>query len=274
MARSPVSAAGPFLLLRALLGASLVACGALALSSSSEAAEAPLTYVGCGLEKTTAPSHLCHLGDRNEFGAFIESATEVSYSVCVEFPTRKTLCADAQRAEPGTLYVNRIKVGTLAGRYRVTWLVDGQQVGAWSFRVPIDPPAFGKTATLRPISGIVLIKEPAGAFQPLDGASIIRMGSVIDTTHGKVQLVTAPSPSGGLQSGRFYGGVFRMARPQPAPAFSAVAGRSRCSSWSEGCPAAGSDPTISAWLAAADAAAGAYGETLTETSRREGATRP
>jgi hypothetical protein len=211
MARSPVSAPGLFLSLRVLLGASLVAtCGALVLASSSEASEAPLTYVGCGLERATAPSHLCHLGDGNEFGAFFQSATEVTYSVCVEFPTRKTLCVDAQRAAPGTLYVNKIRVGSLTGTYRVTWLVDDQQVGAWSFRVPIDPPAFGKTATLRPISGTVLIKEPAGAFQPLDGASIIRMRSVIDTTHGKVQLVTASSPSGGLQSGRFYGGAFRI----------------------------------------------------------------
>ena len=59
---------------------------------------------------------------------------DVIYTVCVKFPSGKNLCAQAQEAEQGTLYVNKI-TSTIPGRHVVSWYVKGQKVGSWAFRV-------------------------------------------------------------------------------------------------------------------------------------------
>ena len=58
----------------------------------------------------------------------------VIYTVCVKFPSGKNLCAQAQEAEQGTLYVNKI-TSTIPGRHVVTWFVKGKKVGSFAFRV-------------------------------------------------------------------------------------------------------------------------------------------
>jgi hypothetical protein len=90
-------------------------------------------YVACGTSEKAKPSHVCP--KRSKKGAFFRShRADVRYSVCVRFPTGKNLCAKAQKAEQGTLYVNKI-TSTIPGKHRVTWFVKGKRVGAFFFRV-------------------------------------------------------------------------------------------------------------------------------------------
>lgn len=90
-------------------------------------------YVACGLSSKATPSHSCP--KKAKKGAFFKSTVgDVSYSVCVKFPSGKNLCAQAQTAEKGTLYVNKI-TSTIPGKHVVSWFVKGKKVGSWAFEV-------------------------------------------------------------------------------------------------------------------------------------------
>jgi hypothetical protein len=54
-----------------------------------------------------------------------------NYTVCIRFPTGRRLCARGQEAEAGVTYVNKI-TGSIAGRHRVAWYVQGRRI-AWTF---------------------------------------------------------------------------------------------------------------------------------------------
>jgi hypothetical protein len=116
------------------LAAVVVASGLLATAIPAQAgAAAYLHYVGCGVSKNAKPSHVCPKGSKK--GAFFKSLNgSVAYSVCVKFPSGKNLCAKAQEAEQGTLYVNKI-TSTIPGKHRVTWFVKGKKVGSFVFKV-------------------------------------------------------------------------------------------------------------------------------------------
>jgi hypothetical protein len=116
------------------LAATLLLTGLLAtMAPASAGAAAYRHYVACGISEKAKPAHACPKGSKK--GAFFKSTqANVSYSVCVKFPSGKNLCAQAQEAEQGTLYVNKI-TSTIPGRHRVTWFVMGQKVGATVFRV-------------------------------------------------------------------------------------------------------------------------------------------
>lgn len=91
-------------------------------------------YVACGLSKKAKPSHRCAKWRKK--GAFFRSnRADVFYTVCVRFPTRKSLCAPRQEAIRGTLYVNKISTN-IPGRHRVAWFVKGKRVGLFNFFVP------------------------------------------------------------------------------------------------------------------------------------------
>jgi hypothetical protein len=116
------------------LAAGLVATGLLASAVPASAdAAAYKHYVGCGISRNATPSHVCPKGSKK--GAFFKSLKgEVNYTVCVKFPSGKNLCAQAQKAEQGTLYVNKI-TSTIPGKHRVSWFVEGKKVGTFVFRV-------------------------------------------------------------------------------------------------------------------------------------------
>lgn len=109
-----------------------------ALPAAAGAAEVE-TYVGCGVTVSTSPAHVCTLGDSP--GAFFEADEDVEYDVCVEFPDTNFLCAEEQFAEAGVLYVNEITTEQV-GEHFVWWFVEGEEVGAWDFRIdePSPPP--------------------------------------------------------------------------------------------------------------------------------------
>jgi hypothetical protein len=90
-------------------------------------------YVACGVSQNAKPAHKCP--KKAKKGAFFKSLKgDVSYSVCVKFPTGKNICAKAQPATQGTLYVNKI-TSNIPGKHRVSWFVEGKRVGSSIFRV-------------------------------------------------------------------------------------------------------------------------------------------
>ncbi len=113
-----------------LLGAALLAPAAPAMAKPA----AFRHYVACGLQASAKPSHFCPKGARK--GAFFRSnKADVFYKVCVKFPNGHGLCAPVQKADQGTLYVNKITTN-IPGRHKVTWFVKGKSVGTYFFRVP------------------------------------------------------------------------------------------------------------------------------------------
>jgi hypothetical protein len=117
------------------LSAVLVVTGLLAGAAvpATAGAAAYKHYVGCGISRNATPSHVCP--KKAKKGAFFKSLKgDVNYSVCVKFPSGKNLCAQAQEAKQGTLYVNKV-TSTIPGKHRVTWFVEGKKVGSFVFRV-------------------------------------------------------------------------------------------------------------------------------------------
>lgn len=86
-------------------------------------------YVACGLSRYADPAHEC--GHRSRPGAFFRSSVSTTYTVCVKFPTKRSLCVHGQEAEAGITYVNKITT-SITGRHRVTWFVQGRRI-AWTF---------------------------------------------------------------------------------------------------------------------------------------------
>ena len=90
-------------------------------------------YVACGVSQNAKPAHKCP--KKAKKGAFFKSLKgDVNYSVCVKFPTGKNICAKAQPATQGTLYVNKI-TSNIPGKHRVTWFVEGKRIGVFIFKV-------------------------------------------------------------------------------------------------------------------------------------------
>ncbi|HEY2334824.1 MAG TPA: hypothetical protein VGH58_07460 [Solirubrobacterales bacterium] len=113
-----------------LLGTALLASAAPATA----AAAAYRHYIACGVSQNAKPAHKCP--KKSKKGAFFKSLKgDVNYSICVKFPTGKNICAKAQPAKQGTLYVNKI-TSNIPGKHRVTWFVEGKRIGSSVFRVP------------------------------------------------------------------------------------------------------------------------------------------
>jgi len=116
------------------LAAAVLASGLLASAAPATAGAAAFKhYVGCGISRNATPSHVCP--KKSKKGAFFKSLRgDVVYTVCVRFPSGKNLCAQAQEAKQGTLYVNKI-TSTIPGKHVVSWFVKGKKVGRFAFRV-------------------------------------------------------------------------------------------------------------------------------------------
>jgi hypothetical protein len=112
-----------------LLGTALLASAAPATAGAA----AYKHYVACGVSQNATPAHKCP--KKSKKGAFFTSIKgDVNYSVCVKFPTGKNICAKAQPATQGTLYVNKI-TSNIPGKHRVTWFVEGKRVGSFAFKI-------------------------------------------------------------------------------------------------------------------------------------------
>jgi hypothetical protein len=116
------------------LVAAMLAIALLASAAPATAGAAAYRhYVACGVSQNAKPAHKCP--KKAKKGAFFRSVkADVNYSVCVKFPTGKNICAKAQPATQGTLYVNKI-TSNIPGKHLVSWFVEGKRVGAFAFMV-------------------------------------------------------------------------------------------------------------------------------------------
>lgn len=116
------------------LAATFLAAGLLTSAAPATAGAAAFEhYVACGLSAKARPSHSCP--KKGKMAAFFKSANaDVLYTVCVKFPSGKSLCARSQEAEQGVLQVNEFFSKEL-GKLRVTWFVQGKSVGSFLIQV-------------------------------------------------------------------------------------------------------------------------------------------
>src|ERR1044072_791011 len=116
------------------LGAVRVGAGLLACAGPASAdAAAFKEYVACGVSQNAKPAHKCPKPSKK--GAFFKSPNgDVFYTVCVRFPTGRTICAPRQEAEQGTLYVNKI-TSNIPGKHKVPLFVESKRVGIFFFNV-------------------------------------------------------------------------------------------------------------------------------------------
>lgn len=96
----------------------------------------------------------------------------------------------------------------------------GGQTAKHPAQTAAQPATFAQTVELRPVSGKVLVAVPppggnAGGqkFVPLSAAREVAIGSVVDTTSGRVRLTVATAPPTKLRSGEFHGGIFAIGQP-------------------------------------------------------------
>jgi hypothetical protein len=92
---------------------------------------------------------------------------------------------------------------TLANGSTGTYYVRGAQTA------PTPAPKNGRAVDVFPVSGTVLVRLAGQKrFTRLTGGEQIPVGAAVDTTNGRVTLVSAKSVNGGRQAADFYGGVF------------------------------------------------------------------
>jgi streptogramin lyase len=146
-------------------------------------------------------------------------------------PVGKVYVADATN--------NRIEKFTGAGEFLSTWGESGEKpnhflnplavaasssgkvyvADAGNNRIEafgkIPAPVFGKTVNVAPAGGTVRVKPPHGhRFRPLFSLTQIKVGSIIDTTSGKVQLTSAKDRLGTTQTANFFAGRFKVLQPR------------------------------------------------------------
>jgi hypothetical protein len=77
------------------------------------------------------------------------------------------------------------------------------------FAKALPPPVAGKSVNAQPVSGTVKVKRRGKkGFTTLKAGQQIPVGSTVDTTHGRVTLVTAAK--NGTDQADFYAGVFKI----------------------------------------------------------------
>lgn len=138
----------------------------LVLASSASAAEFE-TYVGCSTTVGAEPSHACYQGEHP--GAFFQSPTDLSYEVCVAFPTGEELCSGEEEAVAGTLYVNKISTAGHTGVYNVSWSVGSQVVGSWSFSLEANTITLTSAAAETTLKANIFAESPNAAFPESEG---------------------------------------------------------------------------------------------------------
>jgi hypothetical protein len=79
----------------------------------------------------------------------------------------------------------------------------------------LPPPVFGQSVNVELVSGTVRIKlRGSGKFKVLTGAEQIPIGSILDTTAGRIRLISAKTRNGETETAEFYAGVFKVLQPR------------------------------------------------------------
>lgn len=78
---------------------------------------------------------------------------------------------------------------------------------------PLPAPVLGAKVNLTDLRGTVTIRLPGKTrAMPLQEATALPVGTVVDTSQGSVRLTTATSRAGRTQAARFFDGAFRIAQ--------------------------------------------------------------
>jgi len=81
----------------------------------------------------------------------------------------------------------------------------------------LPPPETGKSVNIKLLRGKVCYTPPkAKKCIPLEGPVQIPVGSLIDTTKGRIALTSTADGSGGTQSAWFYSGIFKIGQTKGA----------------------------------------------------------
>lgn len=89
------------------------------------------------------------------------------------------------------------------------WGESGEAFGA------LPAPEYGKAVDVAPVSGVVRVRLPKpGEFFVLSSELQIPIGSTVDTSAGRVRLVSARNRAGATQSADFFSGRFRVLQPR------------------------------------------------------------
>ena len=105
---------------------------------------------------------------------------------------------------PGALYHVRLVATNALGT------TFGQDQTFTTAQAPPPPqPVIGQTEDVKPVSGVVFIRNASGQFIPLTGATQIPTGSVIDALRGSLQILAAVG-KGKTNHGIFGGAIFRL----------------------------------------------------------------
>jgi hypothetical protein len=114
-----------------------------------------------------------------------------------------------------------------AGTQDLTDIVDVDALGAGGADVSdlancdtdvIQRPRPGVIVGVQRVAGKVLVKRPGGKFVPLNGPTEIKVGSVVDTTHGTIKL-TAGLGGGKTNSANFNDGLFKIQQSRARNAY-------------------------------------------------------
>lgn len=75
---------------------------------------------------------------------------------------------------------------------------------------PEPTPTVGRRIAAETVSGVIRVRRPgSSAFTTLGDAASVPVGSVIDSSKGRIEVVSA-LPGGATQSATFWGGVFQV----------------------------------------------------------------
>jgi len=114
-----------------------------------------------------------------------------------------------------------------AGTEDMTNIVDVDALGAAGEDVSdlancdtdvIQTPQPGVIVGVQKVAGKVLVKQPGGKFVPLTGPTEIKVGSVVDTTHGTIKLI-AGLGGGKTNSANFNDGLFKIQQSRARNAY-------------------------------------------------------
>jgi hypothetical protein len=82
----------------------------------------------------------------------------------------------------------------------------------------IQTPQPGVIVGVQKVGGKVFVKQPGGKFVPLNGPTEIKVGSIVDTTHGTIKL-TAGLGGGKTNSANFNDGLFKIQQSRARNAY-------------------------------------------------------
>jgi hypothetical protein len=154
-------------------------------------------YVGQGSAQFSRPSLLV-----SEYQAGQVAAYAVDANGDPIVSTRRTFITDLSGADGAF-------IDPVTGDFLFSTFGSGDRViVVRGFAKPLPAPVAGKKVNALPASGTVKVKLPGKGFKTLKVGQQIPVGTTVDTTKGRITLVTAAK--GGTDQADFYDGIFKV----------------------------------------------------------------